>query len=140
MRRTSRGRSVSAAGDVNADGIADVIVGADGASEAFVVFGRAPIDSDADGIFDDADNCITVANADQCDTDGDGFGNACDPDLDNDCNVNFVYLGLFGSSLFGTNPDADFDGNGVVDFQDLGIMKSEFLRPPGPSALLARCF
>jgi hypothetical protein len=44
----------------------------------------------------------------------------------------------FGGSLFGTNPDADFDGNSVVDFQDLGIMKSEFPRPPGPSALLAR--
>ena len=33
---------------------------------------------------DNADNCALVANADQLNTDGDAFGNACDADDDGD--------------------------------------------------------
>ncbi|MCW5736629.1 MAG: FG-GAP repeat protein [Enhydrobacter sp.] len=36
------GRSVSSAGDVNADGFADLIVGAPGANSSYVIYGRAP--------------------------------------------------------------------------------------------------
>jgi Thrombospondin type 3 repeat len=32
-------------------------------------------------VADAADNCTLVPNADQRDTDGDGIGNPCDPDL-----------------------------------------------------------
>jgi len=35
------------------------------------------IDTDSDGILDDADNCRTVANANQRDRNRDGFGDAC---------------------------------------------------------------
>jgi glucose/arabinose dehydrogenase len=45
---------------------------------------RLIIDSDGDGVEDWPDNCDTVANTDQTDTDGDGAGDACDADDDND--------------------------------------------------------
>jgi len=41
-------------------------------------------DADMDGIPDSTDNCPSVSNADQLNTDGDGMGNACDEDDDND--------------------------------------------------------
>jgi len=49
----------------------------------FVLAGTA-IDADLDGVMDDQDNCLGVANPEQTDTDGDGVGNACDPDADGD--------------------------------------------------------
>ncbi len=45
---------------------------------------QAPLDTDADGVVDTADNCPAVANANQKDTDGDRSGDACDTDDDND--------------------------------------------------------
>ncbi len=41
-------------------------------------------DGDGDGVPDGSDNCPAVANPDQANGDGDGQGNACDPDDDND--------------------------------------------------------
>ena len=56
-------------------------------------------DTDGDGILDNVDNCLDRANADQRDTNGDGIGNACDPDLNDDCRVNFADLQLFSQVL-----------------------------------------
>ena len=42
------------------------------------------VDGDGDGVDDPADNCVTVANTDQLDTDADGFGDVCDLDDDGD--------------------------------------------------------
>jgi hypothetical protein len=41
-------------------------------------------DTDGDGVLDAADNCVSVSNANQLDTDVDGQGDACDADDDND--------------------------------------------------------
>ena len=93
-------------------------------------------DSDGDGIADNVDNCIFVPNPDQRDTNGNGVGNACDGDLNNDGVVNALDLGLF-KKAFGnsTNPDADFNGDGRVNALDLGRFKQMFSKPPGPSGV-----
>ncbi|MFK7887419.1 MAG: M14 family zinc carboxypeptidase [Gammaproteobacteria bacterium] len=92
-------------------------------------------DTDGDGANDLIDNCTLVANPTQLDTNGDGFGNACDADLNNDNIVNVVDLGLLRSSFFATGAqDADFNGDGVVNVVDLGIMRSYFFQAPGPAA------
>ncbi|MDG2035326.1 MAG: hypothetical protein P8J42_01775, partial [Pseudomonadales bacterium] len=89
---------------------------------------------DGDTIDDSIDNCTQVANEDQRDTDGDGYGNYCDPDLDNNNIVNSDDYSLLKLEFYSSDANADFDGNMQVDFADLAIMKSFQNAPPGPSA------
>ena len=103
-------------------------------------------DIDGDGITGDADNCVDRPNPSQVDSDGDGFGDACDADLSNDCIVNAVDLGLFRKQFFTTpasnnwDPAADFNGDNVVNAIDLGIFRVLFFQPPGPSGEGNICF
>jgi hypothetical protein len=98
------------------------------------------MDSDGDGLPDAVDNCIDAVNPDQRDSNADGYGNACDPDLDNSDEVNVVDLGLLRLAFFSNpasenwNADADFDGDGVVSFGDLAVLRAHFFGAPGPSA------
>ncbi|MEL7449777.1 MAG: dockerin type I domain-containing protein, partial [Pseudomonadota bacterium] len=92
-----------------------------------------------DGIVDAADNCTDVANPDQRDTNADGFGNICDADLNSDCQVNFIDLGIMKSVFFSATASADLDGDGSVNFADLAIMKQGFFQPPGPSSVSSAC-
>ena len=52
-----------------------------GASTAESATTNAALDTDSDGVLDDSDNCIIVANPAQIDSDGDGHGNICDGDF-----------------------------------------------------------
>ncbi len=103
-----------------------------------------PIDSDGDSVVDLLDNCTETANADQADTDADGFGNGCDADFNNDCAVNFSDLAFMKSVFFCDDAtqaclNADLDGDGVVSFLDLAILRQLFFLPPGPSGLPTVC-
>ncbi len=93
-------------------------------------------DTDGDGVLDNQDNCIEIANPTQLDTNGDGFGNACDADLDNNGFVSFADLALFKAAFGTSDADADLDGSGFVSFADLDRFKALFGKPPGPSANL----
>jgi hypothetical protein len=95
-------------------------------------------DTDGDGVSDGLDNCKNVANAGAlfCDTDQDGYGNACDADLNNDGVVDSTDLTLFGS-LFTTTGASDADLNcdliaGGPDYATFGL---SYLLAPGPSGL-----
>lgn len=96
---------------------------------------QSPPDFDEDGVRNFMDNCLFEANGNQRDTNADGFGNICDPDLNDDLAINAVDLGILKSRFFTADPDADFNGDGFVNPVDLGIMKARFFTAPGPSGI-----
>lgn len=98
-------------------------------------------DADGDGQDNAHDNCALRVNkgvrgvADQRDTNGDGYGNLCDPDLDNDGDVDNADLNAIKGQFLKKNPNAnaDLDGDGKVNFLDLAIAKSYLNGKPGPN-------
>ena len=92
-------------------------------------------DVDGDGVRDELDNCTDAANGPlapgvggnvQRDTDGDGFGNICDADIDNDGTVGSSDFTDFRTLFGAADADADFDGvDGTVNFSD--FYHSEFI-------------
>lgn len=92
------------------------------------------IDGDNDGVVDSLDNCTLVSNSSQYDTDNDGYGNACDGDLNNDGFINARDLSIFKLVYLTENADADFNGDGFVNARDLSRLKLMFNTEPGPSA------
>lgn len=96
-------------------------------------------DDDSDGVIKPLDNCSIAYNPQQRDTDGDGYGNACDADLTQNCVVNAEDLGALRLVFLTNDPHADFNGDGNVNFIDLGIMRLGFFGAPGPSGTTFGC-
>ncbi len=99
-----------------------------------------PPDADSDGMADVADNCVSVANANQCDSDSDGYGNRCDGDLNNNGATNAQDTTLFRQqlgqpSVGPTYHKADLNCNGAVNAQDTTLFRQLLGAPPGPSGL-----
>ena len=71
------------------------------ADEMFILLGSFYVpDADLDGAFDGGDNCTLVANPDQRDSNADGYGNVCDADLNGDGSVDFLDLGMLKAVFF----------------------------------------
>lgn len=93
-------------------------------------------DADSDGVADAHDNCVNQANASQLDTNYDGIGNRCDPDIWNDGTVDDVDYEIFVECFTaGSGPHCDFDGNGIVGASDFGVFVAFYNGPPGASGL-----
>jgi hypothetical protein len=99
-------------------------------------------DVDGDGVCDTADNCVTIANPNQRDSNGNGFGDACDADYDNDGVVGLSDFNLFRAQFGKTSSDPSFDpqfdanGDGVIGLADFNLLRSQFGKNPGPSNAL----
>jgi hypothetical protein len=83
---------------------------------------RMGIDRDEDTVLDGVDNCASLANLDQQNTDADAFGDACDSDDDGDGLLDAVETntGIYvGPNDTGTNPLlADTDVDTIADGLD----------------------
>jgi len=76
------------------------------------------IDTDKDGIPDAMDNCPNDANTGQEDTDGDGQGNACDQDDDNDGMPDTYETSNGFNPLNASDASADADGDGYSNLAE----------------------
>jgi pectate lyase len=134
-----RMKRASASDDTDGDGYTDL--------EEYLN-GTPPVrsaDTDLDNIPDTVDNCRTIANGtleahtvgNQCDTDGDGFGNICDGDFDSDGEAAVSDWAMLANALDTTRGDAGFDANldldcnSTIDFIDLQVFGGLYGRTLG---------
>jgi hypothetical protein len=104
-------------------------------------------DQDDDHIADREDNCISVANTDQRDTDDppDAIGNACDPDYNTDGEVGSLDFSALRAALGSDvndpepnryDPDIDADGDGTIGMLEFDLLQGCYGGRPGMSGRL----
>ena len=103
------------------------------------------VDADSDGVVDALDNCRNVSNATQVDSNGDGFGNRCDADLNNNGATNAQDTTLYRQQLGQpsappTYNAADINASGAVNAQDTTLFRQLLGAAPGPSGLCNATF
>ncbi len=121
-----------------------------GVSDTFTV----TVELDGDGVPDAQDNCVLATNGplipdggghSQLDADGDGYGNKCDPDLNNSGRVtvtDYTIMRNVLNQLPSSSPTAaaaDLNGSGRVTVTDYTFLRNMLNLPPGPSALHPNC-
>lgn len=100
------------------------------------------VDSDGDGAPDDADNCVSVPNANQSDLDRDGIGDLCDSDQGGDTDLDGDGLTENEELALGTDPaNPDTDGDGASDGDEVSagtdpLDPFDYPAPSDPSLLV----
>ena len=96
-------------------------------------------DQDEDGVPDEADNCITVANPTQGDDDKDGIGNICHGDANGDGKIDAedaMFIQRCIVRLISCDRTKnDLNGNGRLDAGDALLIMYRVGLLPGPSGL-----
>jgi len=108
---------------------------------SYLIFAPA-VDTDSDGVVDALDNCKAISNATQVDSDGDGVGNRCDGDMNNNNVTNSQDYVLFRQQLGQPSlpplyNKADINSNGVVNSQDYVLFRQ--LLGTTPSLVTGLC-
>ena len=110
--------------DPNGNGQLELLLAAQTLIDAATVV----IDHDGDGWLDHEDNCPTIANPGQTDSNGNGIGDACefscDVDLDFYCGAGDPAQVILALDDPGYDPpgNPDVNGNGVRDTGDLATL------------------
>lgn len=98
-------------------------------------------DRDGDGVADEDDNCLDIPNgpfagvcAQQPDGDADGYGAACDTDFNGNGMTDMADLGVMVAAVTEVSTEVRFDlnCNGAADAVDQGVVLMDFLQGGEP--------